>query len=474
MADNFITFFEATSDTTTPAASAQPGRWQKTKNAIASGVNALQQKAIKDIENPSFATRLVTRMGGGKIERDVKKEFVVPNLAALLKTIEAQENGILPLTSINGSLIPQNILSQITNTVKRDLEADEAILITTSTKDQSVTIANINGVWSAYKTDQKRSERDISIVVFDVSKLIDAINARGKSGIFKDRKVWTLNRKDAAAAFKELIPEEDKLAQLQKLLDNPTPVPDQKIIISNPAGTDSVTLFYSQNQWLVFSSIAPIPELVIKISEMPLLISLLRNNENDNLEIAKRNGINTTNRPNKFKKASLDHFFMPLHLKTIQQQADQPEFFKEEETEMSDAERKEIELTIKFLSILDISERVRFKNLVNTLSDKDAQTSNFEIKRQGSSTTINIGNIDGKLYAYAKIPTEKESQGYVNNYTKIIAPPEVSKVIPTVEPNLPNIVTRTSGIETKPRTRSYYAENNGFSSIFEKALKRFD
>ena len=87
MADNFITFFEATSDTTTPAASAQPGRWQKTKNAIASGVNALQQKAIKDIENPSFATRLVTRMGGGKIERDVKKEFVVPNLAALLKTI---------------------------------------------------------------------------------------------------------------------------------------------------------------------------------------------------------------------------------------------------------------------------------------------------------------------------------------------------------------------------------------------------
>ena len=78
------------------------------------------------------------------------------------------------------------------------------------------------------------------------------------------------------------------------------------------------------------------------------------------------------------------------------------------------------------------------------------------------------------MYAYAKIPTEKESQGYVNNYTKIIAPPEVSKVIPTVEPNLPNIVTRTSGIETKPRTRSYYAENNGFSSIFEKALKRFD
>ena len=49
MADNFITFFEATSDTTTPAASAQPGRWQKTKNAIASGVNALQQKAIKAV-----------------------------------------------------------------------------------------------------------------------------------------------------------------------------------------------------------------------------------------------------------------------------------------------------------------------------------------------------------------------------------------------------------------------------------------
>lgn len=491
MVDSFTSFFNEADGVppltpSAPAANTQQSQQQQTPD--------WRTRAINAINNPNFATRLLSRMGGHKAgNREVTKEFTVTSLEALINAINAsgtkgilKDRLVLPVANITPKEIPQDILTNINNTLQKDITDNDSISIVTPTKEDSVTISKINGTWYAFETKGLDTGK-YSYTVPTLTKLIDFINASGTGDLIADRKTLSTQLLTLQNCERYGIPV-DTWKKISELL--PRIQRDQKITITSASGSEGVTIAYFGDKagWQIFSTVATPP--VVNISNIDPLIEALNKKELENIDRVKNGGNDL--RPEEYKypggkTTPVTTYYMPIN-KTppdtqeylFNQTAESFEEFSnmqslfEADTTVTKQEDFTSNTEAFYESIRDDQAKKKIIQLISSLKGANS----IEIKGTSLPWPINIGYIGTRLYVYTKIPrvfyknindgyakafgtsTPKQSKPHRGGKPKVVKP----NVSPSDEPLKPDTKepAPTSATPRTPGSAGTTGTNNRF------------